>query len=322
MPPPEAAPSRSPRMTHERILAVLLAGELILFSFTGHRFVSRDNGVLILRLASEVGLLASAMTLVIVTGGIDLSVGSLMGLSAVLLGKLWRDAGLPLAAAVPCTLALGAAAGLLNGLLITRLKIPPLIVTLGSFSLFRGLAEGLTAGTDNFTGFPPSFLALGQGEILGFLPSQAPVFLAVAAAFWVLLHRTTVGRSLFAIGCSPEGARHAGIPVERRVALVYVLSGLSASLAAVIYVAFVGQAKADAALGYELAAITAVVLGGTSIFGGRGSVHGTLLGLFALVVLKNGLTLSEMPGELADLMTGALLLAALGANRFLAKKGD
>ena len=190
----------------------------------------------------------------------------------------------------------------MNGLLITRGRIPPLIVTLGSFSLFRGLAEGLTGGVDNFTHFPDRFLFLGQGYSLGGIPTQVPIFVVVAAAFWVLLHRTTIGRGLVAIGFSPEGARYAGLPVERLVGLVYLLSGLVASLAAIIYVAHLGQAKADAGTGYELAAITAVVLGGTSIFGGRGSVPGTLLGLFAIAVLQNGLRLADLPSELAGVL--------------------
>ncbi len=239
-----------------------------------------------------------------------------MGLAAVVFGKLWRDAGHPIALAASEALALGAAAGGLNGWLITRLKLPPLIVTLGTFSLFRGLAEGLTGGVDNFTDFPPSFLFLGQGYLAGLVPAQLPIFVAVTAAFWVLLHRGTIGRGLVAIGFSPEGARYAGLPVSRLVALVYVLSGLVSSLAAIIYVAHLGQAKADAGTGYELLAITAVVLGGTSIFGGRGSVAGTLLGLLAIAVLQNGLRLSDLPAELAGVLTGTLLLVAIGFDRW------
>ena len=188
-------------------------------------------------------------------------------------------------------------------------------MTLGSFSLYRGLAEGMTGGVDNFTDFPESFLFLGQGYLLGGIPAQVPIFVAVAAAFWLLLHRMTVGRGLVAIGFSPEGRRYAGLPVERLVALAYILSGLVASLAAVIYVAHLGQAKADAGTGYELAAITAVVLGGTSIFGGRGSIPGTLLGLLAIAVLQNGLRLADLPAELAGVLTGTLLLVAIGLDR-------
>ena len=132
-------------------------------------------------------------------------------------------------------------------------------------------------------------------------------------AWW--LHRTAFGRSLYAIGYSPEGARYAGIPVGRRLFFVYLLSGLAASASAVIYVAHLGQAKSDAGTGYELMAITAVVLGGASIFGGRGTVLGTVLGLFAIVILQNGLRLSRQPAELAGILTGVLLLVTIVLNR-------
>jgi rhamnose transport system permease protein len=136
----------------------------------------------------------------------------------------------------------------LNALLITRLRLPPLIVTLGTFSLFRGLAEAITHGVDTFTNFPASFLFLGQERWIG-VPAQAPIFVAIAIGIWLLVHRTTFGRSWRAIGFSPEGARYAGLPVERRVAMVYVLGGVIAGLAAVIYTARLGQAKADAGTG-------------------------------------------------------------------------
>ena len=297
------------------ILAGLLAVEIVTFSVVGTNFLSVLNAFEVLRLSVEIGLLAVALTPVITSGGIDLSVGSLMGLSAVIFGKLWRDGGLPMSGAITVTLVCGALAGALNGLLITRGGIPPLIVTLGAFSLYRGLAEGLTGGVDNFTDFPARFLFLGQGYSVGGVPTQVPIFVVVALLFWVLLHRTTIGRGIVAIGFSPEGARYAGLPVERIVGLVYLLSGMVASLAAVIYVAHLGQAKADAGTGYELAAITAVVLGGTSIFGGRGSVAGTLLGLLAIAVLQNGLRLADLPAELAGVLTGMLLLVAIGLDR-------
>jgi rhamnose transport system substrate-binding protein len=303
----------------QRVLVALLALEVATFAAIGTNFFSVENAFGVLRLSVEIGLLAVALTPVIVGGGIDLSVGSLMGLSAVTFGKLWRDGELPIGAAAALTLVFGALAGGLNGLLITRLRIPPLIVTLGSFSLFRGLAEGVTRGVDNFTGFPAGFLFLGQGYFFGVVPAQVPIFVAVAAAFWVLLHRGTVGRGLMAIGFSPDGARYAGLPVARLTGLSYVLSGLVASLAAIIYVAHLGQAKADAGTGYELLAITAVVLGGTSIFGGRGSVVGTLLGLLAIAVLQNGLRLADLPAELAGVLTGTLLLVAIGLDRRTAR---
>ena len=255
------------------------------------------------------------MTPVIVTGGIDLSVGSLMGLSAVLFGELYRDFGWPIPAAAIGTLFMGTVAGGLNALLITRLRLPPLIVTLGTFSLFRGLGEGFTRGFENYSQFPDSFLFLGQGYLAAGVPTQLPIFVVVAIGFWILLQRTTIGRGLYAIGFSAEGARYAGIPVERRLALVYILSGLTASLAAIIYVAHLGQAKSDAGTGYELDAITAVVLGGTSIFGGRGTIQGTVLGLLAITVLKNGLQLADLPGYLAGILMGGLLLVTISVER-------
>jgi ribose/xylose/arabinose/galactoside ABC-type transport system permease subunit len=293
--------------------------ELLIFSKTGVNFATAGNMFEILRLSTEIGLLALVMTPIILTGGIDLSVGSLLGLCAILFGKLWRDAGLPPAFAAACTLLIGAACGGLNAWFITRLNLPPLIVTLGSFSLFRGLAEAITRGVDNFTNFPASFLFLGQGYLFGVVPAQLPVFALVAASFWLLVHRTTFGRSFRALGFSPEGARYAGIPVARRLTLAYVLAGVTAGLAALVYVARVGQAKADAGTGYELLAITAVVLGGASIFGGTGTVHGTLLGVAVLGVLKIGLTLSDQPSELAGILTGGLLLAVLAGEALLKK---
>jgi rhamnose transport system substrate-binding protein/rhamnose transport system permease protein len=303
----------------ETLLIAVLLAEIIIFSRTAENFATTGNALEIVRLSVELGLLALVMTPIILTGGIDLSVGSLLGLCAISFGKLWRDGGLPPLVAALCTLLIGAAAGGLNALLITRLKLPPLIVTLGSFSLFRGLAEAITRGVDNFTGFPPSFLFLGQGYFFDIIPAQLPILVLAAVGIWLLVHRTTFGRSFRAIGFSPDGTRYAGIPVEKRLALVYVLSGLLSALAALIYVARVGQAKADAGTGYELLAITAVVLGGTSIFGGIGTVHGTLLGLAVLAVLRNGLTLSDLPSELAGILTGALLLSVL-AGEALAKK--
>ena len=299
----------------EWMLLIVLAAECIVFSVTGSNFLTAGNAFEVTRLAVELGLLALALTPVIITGGVDLSVGSMMGLSAVVLGSLWRDAHWPMPVAIAAALILGAVGGGLNALMIARLNFPPLIVTLGTFSLFRGVAEGLTRGIDNYSGFSSSFLFLGQGYVGGLIPAQLFVLLVAIAGWTWWLHRTPFGRSLYAIGYSAEGARYAGIPVGRRLGSVYLLSGLSSSLAAVIYVAHIGQAKSDAGTGYELMAITAVVLGGASIFGGRGTVLGTVLGLFAIVILQNGLRLNSQPAELAGILTGALLIGTILADR-------
>lgn len=303
---------------HEWVLLLVLLFECAIFSFVGDNFLTTANAFEITRLSVEVGLLALALTPVIITGGIDLSVGSMMGLSAVVLGALWRDAHLPIALAAAGALLLGITGGAVNGFLIARLGLPPLIVTLGTFSLFRGIAEGLTRGIENYSGFSSSFLFLGQGYIGGLIPTQLVLLVIAVLAFGWWLQRTAYGRSLYAIGHSAEGSRYAGIAVSRKLFLVYLLSGLAASASAIIYVAHLGQAKSDAGTGFELMAITAVVLGGASIFGGRGTVLGTVLGLFAIVVLQNGLRLSRQPAELAGILTGALLLVTIVLNRFSA----
>jgi rhamnose transport system substrate-binding protein len=303
-------------LRQEWFVGGLLLAEIMLLSLASPSFLTVGNFFECIRLGVEIGLLTLALTPVIITGGIDLSVGSMMGLCAVSFGALWQDFHWSIPAAALAVLAIGLAGGLLNGFLIARLKVTPLIVTLGTYSLFRGVAEGVTGGARNYSGFPAGFLYFGQGYIGGVVPPQALVFLTALIGFWVLQHKTIVGRAFHTIGYSPEGARYAAIPVEGRLLLAYALSGFAASVAAIIYVAHLGQAKSDAGSGYELTAITAVVLGGTSIFGGAGSVAGSLLGIAAIVVLQNGLRLAALPAELAGILTGVLLVSTIALERF------
>jgi rhamnose transport system substrate-binding protein len=298
-----------------RILLAALGIETVLFAASAPNFATLANVFEVMRLSVEVGLLAVAMTPILVTGGIDLSVGAMMGLAAVIFGAAYRDWNLPIGVAAVAALLAGGAGGALNAALISALDIPPLIVTLGSLSLFRGLAEGITHGATNYSGFPPSVLRFGQGYLGGIVPAQLPIFLAIVVAYAVLLHRSAIGRAWYAIGFAAAGARYAGIPVARRVGLAYVLSGLVSSLAAIVYVAHLGQARADAGTGYELDAITAVVLGGTSVFGGRGTIWGTLGGLFAIAVLQNGLHLAALPSELTGVLVGTLLIGTIALDR-------
>jgi rhamnose transport system substrate-binding protein len=299
----------------EWVLALVLLFEIAIFSAIGENFFTAENFFEVIRLSVELGLLSLAMTPIVITGGIDLSVGSMMALAAVIFGAAWHDAGLPIPVSAALALLTGCAGGALNAALITRLDIPPLIVTLGSFSLFRGIAEGMTHAAVNYSGFPASFLWLGQGYLGGIVPVQFPIFLVALAAYAILLHRSAIGRTLYVIGFSPSGARYAGVPVQRRLALIYFLSGLVASIAAIIYVAHLGQAKSDAGSGYELAAITAVVLGGTSVFGGRGTIWGTLFGLFSISILQNGLRLAALPSEMSGVLTGTVLIATIALGR-------
>ncbi|HEY1759095.1 MAG TPA: substrate-binding domain-containing protein [Bryobacteraceae bacterium] len=303
-------------MLKRSVLLAALLLEIAIFSAIAQNFFTLGNLFEVIRVSVEVGLLALALTPILITGGIDLSVGSMMGLAAVVFGAALQSWHWPLAAAVLAALLTGAAGGMLNALLIARFSIPALIVTLGSFSLFRGIAEGMTYGAVNYTGFPRPLLFLGQGYLWGVIPTQLPFFLMVFLGYWVLLQRSVFGRAFYAIGFTAAGARYAGIPVAKRIGLVYGLSGLVSSAAAVVYVAHLGQAKSDAGTGYELDAITAVVLGGTSVFGGRGTLWGTLLGLFSLAALQNGLHLAALPSELTGVLTGALLVITISIDRW------
>src|SRR5215472_4762198 len=305
---------------YEGALLLILLVECAVFVAVGNNFLTSVNVFEVLRSSVEIGLLALALTPIIISGGIDLSVGSMMGLAAIVFGGLWRDFHCSLPLAALGALLVGLAGGALNGLLIARLELSPLIVTLGTFSLFRGISEGLTRGVDNYSGFPSSFLYWGQGYIGRAIPAQLPVLLAAVVATAWCLHRTAFGRTLYAIGYSAEGARYAGVPVGRRLGTLYLGSSLVASLAAIIYVAHLGQAKSDAGTGYELLAITAVVLGGASISGGRGTILGTVLGLYTIVVLENGLRLSGGPAELTGILTGVLLLITVGLNLLSSRK--
>jgi rhamnose transport system permease protein len=300
---------------HNAALVSAVAAEVLLFSLFAPNFFTLGNFFEITRLSVELGLLAVALTPILVAGGIDLSIGAMMGLAAVCFGAAWHDWHLPIALAVVVATSAGLAGGALNGLLVAALGLPPLIVTLGSMALFRGIAEGITMAAVNYTDFPRAFVFLGQGYLGGFVPAQLPVFLLVFAGYVILLHRSLFGRALYAIGFSAEAARYAGIPVKRRIGVLYLLSGLVASLAAVIYVAHLGQARSDAGNGYELDAVTAVVLGGTSVFGGKGTLWGTLLGLLLLAILQNGLHLSALPSELAGVLTGAVLIGTIAFDR-------
>src|SRR5947199_2687957 len=185
---------------NEWVLLLVILIEGAIFSVTGNNFLTAANAFEITRLSVEVGLLALALTPIIITAGIDLSVGSMMGLAAVVLCSLWRDAHLPIVVAAAIALLVGVAGGSLNALMIARLRFPPLIVTLGTFSLFRGIAEGVTRGIENYSGFSPRFLFLGQGYVGGLVPAQLFVLMAASGVSRWWLHRTTSARRIHAIG--------------------------------------------------------------------------------------------------------------------------
>jgi len=296
-------------LRHEAILAVLLVLALVVLAMQSDRFFTVDNLLNQGRLMAEVGLVALAMTFVIVSAGIDLSVGSILGLVAILLGVFWQKLGLPLPLAMVLGVVVGALAGLVNGIIITRFRVPPLIATLATLALYRGLAEGISQAR-SVRGYPEWFFVLGQGEVLG-VPTQLWIFLACAVIAAIVLGMSTFGRATYVTGANAVAARFSGIPVDRTILLIYTASGLISGLAAIIFVSRVSTTRSDMGTGLELDVITAVVLGGTSIFGGRGTIIGTLLGLVLMQALKNGLALAGVKGDGTIVVIGLILIATI-----------
>lgn len=297
------------RHSHEIVLGILLVLAVIVLSLQSDQFLTTANIVNQARLMTEVALVALIMTFVIVSGGIDLSVGSIMGLSAILLGVFWQNMGIPLPVAMVMVLGVGLLCGLFNGFIIVRFGIPPLIATLGTLALYRGLAEGISQAR-SVRGWPEWFAQLGQGDWMG-LPVQLWILLVVLIASAAILGYTRWGRTVYAIGSSETAARFSGLPVDATKMAIYAASGVASSLAAIIFVARVSTTRSDMGTGLELDAITAVILGGTSIFGGRGTIVGTVLGLIMIQVLKSGLSLAGVKGDGTIVLIGVVLIATL-----------
>lgn len=305
---------------HEILLAVLVAIALIVLGNQSDRFLTLDNLLNQGRLMTEVGLIAIIMTFVIVTGGIDLSVGSILGLVAILLGVFWKDLGLPLPVAMALGLFVGTLAGAVNGLIITRFRVPPLIATLATLALYRGIAEGISQAR-SVRGYPDWFFVLGQGQVLG-VPTQLWLLGLVALLASIILAYTTWGRVAYAIGSNETAARFSGLKVDLTKLAIYSASGFAAALAAIIFVSRVSTTRSDMGTGLELDAITAVVLGGTSIFGGRGTIIGTLLGLVLIQTLKNGLSLAGIKSDGTIVLIGAALILTILLTNIFQRNGN
>ena len=304
-------------LRHETILAVLTVIALAVLASMSDKFFTTENLLNQGRLMAEVGLVALAMTFVIVTGGIDLSVGSILGLTAILLGVFWKNLGLPLPAAILLALACGTFAGWLNGFIITRFGVPPLIATLATLALYRGLAEGISEAR-SVRGYPEWFFFFGQGEVLG-VPFQLWILGVATVIAAVVLGLTPFGRATYAIGANETAARFSGIRVNAAKLWIYTAAGFCSALAAVIFVSRVTTTRSDMGTGLELDVITGVVLGGTSIFGGRGTIIGTVLGLILIQALKNGLALSGVKGDGTIVVIGLVLIGAILAGALFDK---
>lgn len=304
------------RWWHETILAVLIAGLLGYAFKVDPSFVTMRTQLMLSTHVWEMALVTLPMLLIIITGGIDLSVGSNVALSAVILGLSFQR-GVPLVVACPLAVVCGTVFGWVNGWFIAKLKVHPLIVTLATMAAFRGVAEGISLAKP-VSGFPDGFKAIGTGSFHG-VPWTALVFFAFYLAVAVMLSKTALGRSLFAIGNNEKAAQFSGIRVARIKMAIYAFAGFLSALTAVLLVAHRNKAQADLGTNLELEVITAVVLGGASINGGRGNVVGLLLGIALIHEMREFISFHWNENELT-LLIGALLIASVLLHRLLTRK--
>jgi len=294
----------------ETLLVIALLGLMILGNALSPFFLTAGNQANLVAALMEVAIMAMPMTLIIILGEIDLSVESMAGLASAVLGFLWA-AGVPLQVGIPAVLIIGAAGGLLNGLLVARGGLPSLVVTLGTLALFRGLAL-IVLGPRGVSDFPPGFTELGFGHVPGTLvPWPFVVFLALALVLGIVLHRTWIGRQIFAIGKNAGAARYSGVRVARLRVSLFVLSGVVAALAGIILTARLSSARADAGQGMTLTVATVVLLGGANIFGGSGTIPGTVLAVLTVAVMQNALRLASVTVEVQSIALGSLLILSV-----------
>ncbi|WP_435061402.1 ABC transporter permease [Amycolatopsis thermoflava] len=292
--------------------AVIVITVLVLLIASGvvENFGSSRNFTFLLLDLLPIALIALPMTFVIVTGEIDLSVASTLGLTSAVMGDLWNR-GLPIETIIPLCLVLGAVLGALNGFFVTVLKLPSLAVTIGTLALYRGLAF-VVLGDGAVADFPRAYTSWVTGTIGdGAIPNMLIPLVVLAVVFGLVLHATPVGRSVFAAGASEQAARFAGIRVARLKFWLYVVSGLVAGLAGVLWTLRYSSARADNGLGMELAVVAAVLLGGVSIFGGKGTLPGVLAGVVLLATLQNALRLQDVSNEALNIVTGVLLIISV-----------
>ena len=305
------------RWWHETVLVILLVGLLLAAAQAMPNFVSSRSQLVLSKHIWETALLALGMTLIVITGGIDLSIGSAMGMCAVAFGISYEFTGSVSVSCLVCLLT-GAFGGALNGYFIAKLRVHPLIVTLATYAAFRGIAEGVSQG-HSYSRFGESFGALARGTWWAF-PLAGYIFVGLAIGYWILLAKTPTGRHIYAIGHSEQAALFSGVRVDRIKFLLYTSSGLLAGLSTLIYVSRFDTAKADAGTGLELDVITAVVIGGTSIFGGRGNIVGTVLGLALIHETKLLVGRYWQIDELKSVLVGVTLIVSVLAYQALSPK--
>ena len=297
------------KLNYQVMLGVLLVLLVIIFGIMEPVFFYPDVLFDVTAIVGEIGIMAMAMTFIITTGGIDLSVGYILQLSSIVFGAVFTSTG-NLFMAVVAALLTGLASGLLNGLIIAGTRIPPLVTTLATMNLFRGLSM-IIAGTNSYTGFPEGFKKFSTTLIGGVVPLPFIYLLILFFFFNLFYTRGTLGRTLKGIGFNENAVKFSGIQTKRVLLLIYTLSGLMCGLAAMVYLGRLSAAKTSMGNDLNLQVITAVVLGGTSTMGGVGSVVGTFIGVLIIGVLRKGFTLLNFSGNIFNFTLGVILIVAL-----------
>lgn len=321
-PPPDAAPRRRRRgwavlATWDVAVIGVLVVTLLCAAVFIDNFANPRNLAFLLLDVTAIALIAMPMTLVIITGEIDLSVASMLGLTSAVMGQLWF-AGLPLETTVALCVVLGMVLGAVNGVFVTRFGLPSLAVTIGSLAMYRGLAF-VVLGDRAVADFPLSWTGAVTSSIPGLPVPWVVVPVALfAVVFGVVLHATPVGRALYAIGNSPEAARFSGINIVASKFWLFVVTGAMSSVAGVFWTLRFASARADNAVGLELSVVAAVLLGGVSIFGGKGALPGVLAGVLLLGTLTNALQLANVSADVLNVVTGLLLIVSVLAPNLLA----
>ncbi len=311
----------------QKILAFAsLVALLIGFSIASPNFMQTSNMIAILQATSVNGVLAIAATLVIITGGIDLSVGTLMTFTAVITGVVLTNLGLPLPFGVLAGIGTGAFCGFVSGTLVAKMKIPPFIATLGLMLILKGLSLVVSGTRPIYFNDTPGFDLISRGSLIGEvfpalpIPNGVLILFLVAAGASYILSRTVLGRYCFALGSNEEAVRLSGVDTDRWKIAIYTLSGAIVGIGGLIIASRLNSAQPALGLGYELEAIAAVVIGGTSLSGGRGTILGTLIGALIMAVLLNGLRILSVAQEWQTVVTGAIIILAVYADNVRRQK--
>jgi rhamnose transport system permease protein len=312
-PPRRASGLRSalqPALRWETGLAIVAVAVVVFGVLTSSQFLTSGNFFNMGVSSGEIAIMALPMTLIIISGEIDLSVASILGMSSAMLGFLWSKHW-PILAIFVVLAVLGVVAGLFNGLLVTRVGLPSLAVTIGTLGLYRGIAL-IILGSNTVSNFPAPYNRIGVNPIPHtYIPYSVAIFIVLAVIFGVVLHATATGRSIYAMGASPEAALFAGIRVKRVKTMLFVVSGLVCSMAGALWTFRLSTAVWNNGIGMELSVVAIVLLAGVSIFGGKGSIIGVVLAVIVFAGLQNALLLTNFNQEATGIVTGGLLLISV-----------